>query len=529
MNGGSGNRPAWGLAVLWPLVFAPLPLIAYFYGDLLPPVWLANLLFYLPILILSLVIAPLLTRLSVGTEPAGRGKLSATAVVAGTTLLFFLTGLYYTHSCGEHAGDEGHYLILATSLFEDGDLDIRNNLENEVGAENLQRLGPDYLHVSPASRPPHWYSAHAPGLAFLLAPFVPGGNVARHGVLGLIAGLACGAMWLLCRRAGASPPACGIALTAFGLSLYWCVYASRALPEVLGAALVAWLCWSVLAQAEYPWRTTCLALVCCAFLPWVHIRFYPLALAGLALYPLYGLRTAEPCARRWLRLGIFLLAGLGSVAVYRFIQYRMYEGGFSHSVGELLFHYPRGLWRIFTDPAGLLNILPLAFWMGAATLVWLAVGRTRRGVTLALIGLFATAWLTACAVPNYFGGSTVGGRFLVVVMPLLLPAAAALWDQVTPAARWWFVFLALISMALLVLELLHLPQLGRSFSYPYNELPVVIHKLQALRLPLCSPRHALVVFMLTIILVSLRGRRPAAWLAAAMPGLSLVWHVLSRP
>jgi len=132
-------------------------------------------------------------------------------------------------------------------------------------------------------------------------------------------------------------------------------------------------------------------------------------------------------------------------------------------------------------------------------------------------------------VPNYYGGNTVGGRFLVAVMPLLLPAAAVLWDQTTPAARWWFVFLALISMALLALELLCLPRLGRSFAYPYDALPVAMRALQALRLPLCSPRHALAVFILTIILLSLRARRPAAWLAAAIPGLSLVWHVLSRP
>jgi len=39
------------------------------------------------------------------------GKISTAIVAAVTTLLFFLTGLYYTQSCGEHAGDEGHYLI----------------------------------------------------------------------------------------------------------------------------------------------------------------------------------------------------------------------------------------------------------------------------------------------------------------------------------------------------------------------------------------------------------------------------------
>jgi len=74
MNGGKGSRLWRGLAVLWPLAFAPLPLLIYVYRDLLAPVWLANLLFYLPILILSLAIAPFATRSAHATEPAQREK-----------------------------------------------------------------------------------------------------------------------------------------------------------------------------------------------------------------------------------------------------------------------------------------------------------------------------------------------------------------------------------------------------------------------------------------------------------------------
>ncbi|MCG2660776.1 MAG: hypothetical protein L6437_11095, partial [Kiritimatiellae bacterium] len=331
---------------------------------------------------------------------------------------------------------------MATSLYEDHDLDIKNNLANEMGTGNVQRLGQHYLHVSPFSRKPHWFSYHAPGLAFLLAPVVPGGNAARHGVLGIIAGLACAAMWLLCRRSGASLIACWVVLGAFWFSIYWCVYASRALPEVLGACLVAWLCWAALAQKEYPWRTTLLAGFCCAYLPWTQIRFYPLALAGLVIYSVGGLRTAEPFARRWLRIGVFLLIGIGGIAVYRHFQDQMFEGGFSHEVGKLFFVHPPGLWRVLTNPDSLLNTFPLALWLMAAGLVWIVVARPHRWMAVTLFGMVVLSWFSTCAVPNYGGGSTLGGRFLLVVMPLLLPATAALWDRVMPAARWWLVFLA---------------------------------------------------------------------------------------
>ncbi len=508
--------------------------------------WVANLIFYAPLFLLSLFLTRLTFVRTSGGLPWGsllRMRLlayfsrwrscmrlnPAWAILICTTLIFFLTGLYYTRSCGPHAGDEGHYLILATSLYEDHDLDIKNNLVNEMGAENVQRLGRQYLHVSHCSCAPRWYSYHAPGLSFLLAPVVPGGDVARHGVLGIIAGLACAAMWRLCRRSGASLIACGVVLGAFWCSIYWCVYASRALPEVLGVCLMAWLCWSALAQKEYPWRTALLAGFCCAYLPWVQIRFYPLTLAGLVLYSVSGLRTAEPFARRWLRIGVFLLIGIGGIAMYRHFQNQMFEGGFSHEVGKILLAYPPGLWRVLTNPEGLLNTFPLALWLIAAGLVWIVVARPHRWMAVTLCGMVVFSWLSTCAVPNYGGGSTLGGRFLLVVMPLLLPATAALWDRVMPAARWWLVFLALISIALLGLELLYLPELGNSFAFPFYDLPVVIPVLQGLQYPFCGAMHALVLFLLTILLISLRTARLAMGVAIVMLIGSVTWHIVSSP
>lgn len=537
LSGGTWLLGWWALRrcfALWlkiflPVALGPLLIPVLLYRDCLLPLCSTNLIFYFPLFLLSLSLTAWLSGPFVYTGPARYRINPAWAIGIGTSICFFLTGFYYTQSCGPHSGDEGHYLILATSLYEDHDLDIKNNLTNEMGAENVQQLGQHYLHVSPFSRAPHWYSYHAPGLSFLMAPVVPGGDAARHGVLGIIAGLACAAMWLLCRRSGASLIACGVVLGAFWCSIYWCVYASRALPEVLGAGLVTWLCWCALAQVNYPWRTTLLAGFCCAYLPWAHIRFYPLALAGLALYSVSSLRTHELLVRRWLRIVIFLLISIGGIAVYRYFQNQMFEGGFSHEVDKLLFTYPPGLWRVFTNPEGLLNIFPLALWMVAAGLVWIVITHTRRWMAVTLFGMVVLSWLSTCAAPNYYGGNTLGGRFLLAVMPLLLPATAALWDRVMPAARWWLVLLALISIALCGLELLYLPELERSFVFPFNELPVVIPGLRLLRYPFCDPGHALALFLLTLLLVSLRGRRPAVLTAVLLVLISIAWQVVSPP
>ncbi|MDP2990004.1 MAG: hypothetical protein Q8O57_05510, partial [Kiritimatiellota bacterium] len=110
-----------------------------------------------------------------------------------------------------------------------------------------------------------------------------------------------------------------------------------------------------------------------------------------------------------------------------------------------------------------------------------------------------------------------------------LPATAALWDRVTPAARWWLVFLALISIALCGLELLKLPALERSFAFPFCDLPVVILVLQGLQYPFCGPVHALVLLLMTILLISLLAARLAIGVAVVLLIGSMTWHVVSAP
>ncbi len=513
----TASRPAWGL----PLALAPVPALAWLYRDALAPAWFASLLFYAPLALLALW----LTRL-MSPRPAGAGPRpglhppahAAAWIWLGAAVFYFWTGLYYTRCCGPHAGDENHFLIQAESLYRDHDLDLRNNLDAWLGPDALGRLGSFHLHISPFSSPPHAYSYHSPGLPFLLAPAVPGGLAACHAVLGCIAGAACAAMWLLCRRAGAAPPACGVMLAGFCLSLYWCVYASRVLPETLGAALAAWLAWAILAQREYPWRTAVIAGACCAALPWAYIRFLPLALAGVALYPPGAARTPEPGARRAARLALFAILGVGGLILFRWGQARMFSGGFSHEVDRLFFACPSGLWRVFTNPNGLLNTFPMALWLGAAAALSLGAPPGRRRMTAILSGMAALYWLSTCAVPNYGGGSTLGGRFLVAVMPLLLPAA-----------RGWLLFLALVSVALCALQLLALPALGRSFACPFSELPVVLPALHGLRYPFCGSAHALAMAALTLLIIGLRRPGLSARVAGLAVILSLGWHAAGPP
>jgi hypothetical protein len=500
--------PAWGTAIDRNFLVAGI----IFYLPLLPAAWL--------ILRGVLSATPILER---------HAKQISPWIPVGLLAIFFtMTGLYWTFVSGAHSGDEGHYLVQAVSLHEDGDLDIRNNLENEIGAETVAEMDRAIFHISPFSKEPHWYSFHAAGLPLLLAPFVPGGAPARHLVLGLIAALAAYAAWCLCRRAGASVMASAVVLTAFFGSLYGVVYAARGLPEMLGAGLAAWLCWCVFAQKDFPWRTAVLGGFCCAFLPWAHLRFYPLALLGIIFYGVAAARAAEASRRKIARICLFLLIAIGGILFHKHVQDAMFVSGASYDVGSVLFSYPRGLLQVFTNETGLFNVFPLAVALIAAALSWPFVSPSRRWMALCPGAMFAAVWLTSCGGTNYFGGDTLGGRFLLAVMPLLLPAAAVLWDRASAPARWWLLLLALVSIALCILELIYLPQLGRSFSFPYRELPAVAPWLAGLPTPFCGPAHAIAVTALTLLALVFRNKRAAAVTVGVIIAISLAWQIVIR-
>lgn len=496
-------------------------------GGKLPPALRAGMLFYLPLFLTAWLLLPAISRATPFFERMA-ARIPAGTAVGLLTIVFALTGLYWTWASGAHSGDEGHYLILTESLHADGDLDIRNNLENEIGADTVSKLGHSTFHISPFSRGSHWHSLHPAGLPLLLAPVAPGGVVARHLVLGLIAGLAACAVWRLCRRAGASITASFMVTAGFFGSLYGIVYASRCLPEMLGAGLIAWLCWCVLAQEDYPWRSAILAGFCCAFMPWAHLRFYPPALLGVLFYGIAGARAPESPARKTVRLCLFSCIGIGGLIFHQYIQNLMYDGGAAHAVSDVLFSYPPGLWLVFTNEVGLFNVFPLAIGLIAATITWPFVSAARRGMAFVLGAMFGAVWLTSCGGANYFGGATLGGRFLLAVIPLLLPAAAVLWDRASEPARWWLLLLTLVSIGLGIIELIYLPKLGRSFAFPYRELSVVAPLLTGLPTPFCGGLHALVVGVLTLGALGLRRRLPAAVTVGLIVIITLGWQIAVR-
>jgi len=106
----------------------------------------------------------------------------------GDALLFLFLALFGLRYAGrlQASGDEPHYLLMAQSLWQERDLDLRDNYERQ-----------DFLDYTPGPLVPHYaaprrdgrpFPAHSPGLPLLLAPVYAIGG--RRAAIVLMAGLA---------------------------------------------------------------------------------------------------------------------------------------------------------------------------------------------------------------------------------------------------------------------------------------------------------------------------------------------------
>lgn len=516
--GGPGS-PRWRVRLL--IAGAPWVVWLLWAAPAMPPGYRALVTFYVPLVwLVTLVHHGVSDR---GTDavsvlPASRRELWFFFVAA--TLFYTATGIYYTTNCGPRAGDEGYYLIQVDSLHNDGDTDIRNDLGKKISN-----------HISPFSRAPHFYTYHAPGLPFLLAPLYRWGVFGRHLVLGLIAALGLLATVGLCRQLALPRYSTRLVVGLHGLSIYWVVYSSRCLPEVLGASLVAVVFWASARQKEHPWSSAVLAAICTAYLPLANIRFTPLVVGCALFYLGAAVGDARPWRSKLRALAVWALVLVAGGAAVHLYQLSRFEGGFSHPVGHMLFSLPKGAWLALAHYKGITNVYPLYLWLVAANVVWLLRAPTTRWYALGALGLFFGVLITSCMVSDWGGGSTLGGRFLVVTMLVLLPGAAWAWPRCTSAARWTFLMLAGISTGLLAWQLALLPKLGGNFGRPWGELLEVAPGLVGIRYFLAQPSMLIGLAAGVMGLVALPAHRVrTGWaLVPLLLGMTAVNHVQAVP
>ena len=348
-------------------------------------------------------------------------------------------------------GDVCHYEVQTQNLVECGTLDLTERIEGWMDAGRVRGKDRDtFVYASHMRRNADGriFSVHAYGWPLLAWPFAKvAGDPGESLFCVLLGALALAGVFASCRRCGASETASVRATAMLGLSWFW-VYASLSrLPEMLGCALCIWGFWAALAQREpgRAVRATLVSAACCGYLPFAHMRFFPIA-AVLALAFLAG-GAVPPRGGGDRRRGIRLLLHAAAVALAWALLWRvhgrMFAGVSSFSMSTIFFSTPVSMVGMFNDRRGAGAVFPLIWLLALAPVLFLRDPRrrTRAGAALAL-ALEATTLVACCANQGALIGSCMSARYFLQAIPPLVPVGALWLDRAgRPGRRWWF-FLA---------------------------------------------------------------------------------------
>jgi hypothetical protein len=243
---------------------------------------------------------------SVAAPAASPTSLTRLLLAVGVgTAAWCALGIAAPATFGAHvAVDEPQYLLSATSLAEDLDLDIADELAAERWRTYHEAALPEQTALLDGGRR---ISPHDPLLPVLLAlPVAVGGWIGAKLAMAAMAGaLAAGLVWTAVRRLGVAPRVAAASVLCFTLAPPMAVYGSQVYPELPGALAVA----AAVAAVTGPLRRsgTLLLGVAVSALPWLSVKYAPVA-AALTVAALWRLVALD----RWRTAGA-LVAGLGRV------------------------------------------------------------------------------------------------------------------------------------------------------------------------------------------------------------------------
>jgi hypothetical protein len=349
-------------------------------------------------------------------------------------------------------GDEPHYLVIAQSLWRDGDLKIENNHQRGDYLEYFGgSLRPDYLKRGQDGQ---IYSIHLPGVPVIIAPVLAlGGYGLVKAFLALVSAAATAVAWRAAFLLTGSAAAAwfgwaAVAITAPFLLLSFTVY-----PDGPGAVVVLLAFAAAVSlhtrSNRRPWWWLA-AGVLPAILPWFHPRFAVLAAAlGLVLAG-RALRETRLAASIVSFVAIPLVSAAAWFGYFRSIYGRFDPAAaYGHYTQMSAARIPVGLLGLLFDQQyGLLVYAPV-FAVGIAGVVALARNQLR----------LAMEWLLvvvpySIATGMYFmwwGGFSSPARFIgATLLVFSLPAAAAWAAASRPATRSLQCILLGVSVAIAV-------------------------------------------------------------------------------
>lgn len=330
--------------------------------------------------------------------------------------------------------DEPQYLLSAVSLWEDGNLDISDELVDERYRDFHEVTLPqqtvpleDGRHISP----------HDPLLPVLLAvPMGLGGWAAAKATLAVMGGVLAALMvWTMVTRFGVSHRVAYATVGVFALAPPLAVYSTQVYPAL--PAALALLAGFAAVTGPFNRKGRIVFVIAVAALPWLAVKFIPVA----GILTVAGLVRAGKGSRMPL-VGALLGAGI----VYVVGHLAIYGGLTAYSTGD---HFVGGeftavgtqvnLWGRSTRLIGLLvdKGFGIGAWQPAFLILPLvaawAVARREPGFVVSA-WLLGTGWLVATFVALTMHGWWFPGRQLVVVLPVAVVLIGTWIDRET--RRW---------------------------------------------------------------------------------------------
>jgi hypothetical protein len=309
------------------------------------------------------------------------------------------------------AVDEPQYLLSATSLSEDLDLDISDELRARRWRTYHESDLPRQTRTLDGGRE---VSPHDPLLPVVLAlPMGLGGWVAAKVTLAVLAGaLAAALLWVAVVRLRVPLDRAVPAVACFALASPLAVYATQVYPELPGALALTIAIGAALGRPST--RTAWVTGLAVTALPWLSVKYAPAAAAVAAVALWRWVRDGDR------RVASMLTAGLIVSGVVFVIGHHLLYGGLTpYATGD---HFTGGEFTVVgTSP----NYL----------------GRTRR-----LVGLFVDrnwglgSWQPAWLLTLPALGAVVRRRpswWPAVVLPLAAGWATATWVALTMQGFWW--------------------------------------------------------------------------------------------
>jgi len=403
-----------------------------------------------------------------------RGAYGAALVFVAATVIYGAAAARLTGTVLFPGGDEPHYLIVAQSLWREGDLKIENNHARRDYLEYFNReLAPHYLTRGVDNR---IYSVHPVGMPFVAAPvYAAGGYRGVVAMMVLFAAVAAALLWISARSLTGSASAATFAWAACALSAPFIYNSFTIYPEVPAAAVVmaafvlmqaprgvplarlwspashssalaGWPRWLLcgLAITTLPWLSTKYALMATALLAVGLARLWwppradiepPLAdptrnesadatPAHAASRDIISPRREPPLRETAALVLPFAIGGVLWLLFFYWIW-----GSFSPAAPygvqrETAIKYlpAGGPGLLFDQEYGVIAFAPL-LWLGVAGAIAMLRGRETRRTASEIAAIFGALLVTVGAFHIWWGGSATVGRpivsgFLLLGIPL---------------------------------------------------------------------------------------------------------------